>query len=110
VVGYVQRCRFGDAVELLKKDSSDAFEPWASAAGGRGHGTNIVDRGLKVLFSVFFCYFSVFFSLPAPWKFFCRRPCFEQIIKKLSDKVLNVEVMRLTHVRTKIVTQPSPLR
>jgi len=29
------------------------------------HGTNIViDRGLKVLFSAFICYFSVFFSLP----------------------------------------------
>jgi len=35
------------------------------------HGTNIVDRGLKVLFFGLFCYFSVFFfSLPPPWKFF----------------------------------------
>jgi len=49
-----------------------------SAAGGRD-GTNIVDRGLKVLFfGVFFAIFrcSVFFPLPPPpWKFFCRRPC-----------------------------------
>jgi len=28
--------------------------------------TNIVDRGLKVLFSNFFCYFSVFFRRPPP--------------------------------------------
>jgi len=55
---------------------------WASVAEGRGgrappwifkHGTNIVDRGLKVLF---FGLFSVFFPLfPPPWKIFCRRPC-----------------------------------
>jgi len=43
--------------------------PWASTAGGHGprifkHGTNIVDKGLKVLFSAIFCYFSVFFPLP----------------------------------------------
>jgi len=33
-------------------------------------GTNIVDKGLKVLFSAFFCYFSVFFSVAPlpPWK------------------------------------------
>jgi len=31
------------------------------------HGTNIVDRGLKVLFFGLFCYFSVFFSV-APLK------------------------------------------
>jgi len=30
------------------------------------HGTNIVDRGLKVLFSGLFCYFSVFFSIDPP--------------------------------------------
>jgi len=30
------------------------------------HGTNIVDKVLKVLFSAFFCYFSVFISLPSP--------------------------------------------
>jgi len=40
--------------------------------GGRGpqwifkHGTNIVDRGLEVLFFSLFCYFSVFFPLPSP--------------------------------------------
>jgi len=41
------------------------------------HGTNIVDSGLKVLFSAFFCYFSVFFATfrsffrwPLPGKFF----------------------------------------
>jgi len=28
------------------------------------HGTNIIDRGLKVLFSAFFCYFMVFSPLP----------------------------------------------
>jgi len=28
--------------------------------------TNVVNRGLKVLFSAFFCYFSVFFPLPPP--------------------------------------------
>jgi len=40
------------------------------------HGTNIVDRGLKVLFFDLFCYFSVFFRcLPPSWKNFCRRPC-----------------------------------
>jgi len=32
------------------------------------HGTNIVKRGLKVLFSAFFCYFSVFFPLVPHWK------------------------------------------
>jgi len=39
-------------------------------------GTDIVDSGLIVLFSVFFfCYFSVFFPLPSsPCKFFYRRP------------------------------------
>jgi len=48
---------------------------WASAAGGGGacppwifiHGTNIADRGLKVLFSAFLCYFAVlFFRCPPP--------------------------------------------
>jgi len=39
------------------------------------HGTNIVDRGLKVLFSVFFAIFRYFFRYPPPWKFFCRCPC-----------------------------------
>jgi len=46
---------------------------WASAAGGRGslwifiHGTDIVDRGLKVLlFSLFLNYFLVFFPLAPP--------------------------------------------
>jgi len=33
------------------------------------HGTNIVDRSLKVLFFGIFCYFSVFFSLAPPEKF-----------------------------------------
>jgi len=33
------------------------------------HGTNIVDRVLKVLFFGLFCYFSVFFSLPPSGKF-----------------------------------------
>jgi len=48
---------------------------WASAAGSRGppwifkHGTNIVDRGLKVLF---FANFRSFFRCP-PWKIFCLR-------------------------------------
>jgi len=33
------------------------------------HGTDVADRGLIVLFSVFFCFFSVFFPLsPPPWK------------------------------------------
>jgi len=38
--------------------------------GGHGppwifkHGINIVDSGLKVLFSAYFCYFLVFFPLP----------------------------------------------
>jgi len=32
------------------------------------YGTNIVDRGLKVLFFGHFYYFSVFFSLPPSWK------------------------------------------
>jgi len=35
-------------------------------SGGDKHGTNIVDRGLKVLFFSLFCYFSVFFPLPPP--------------------------------------------
>jgi len=35
-----------------------AVAPWIFI-----HGTDIVDRGLIVLFSVFFCYFSVFFPL-----------------------------------------------
>jgi len=30
------------------------------------HGTNIVNRGLQVLFFSVFCYFSVFFLLPPP--------------------------------------------
>jgi len=37
----------------------------------QGAHTNIVDRGFTVLFSVFFCYFSVFFPLACrlpPWK------------------------------------------
>jgi len=29
------------------------------------HGTNVVDRGLIVLFSVMFCYFSVFYIFPS---------------------------------------------
>jgi len=45
-------------------------------AGSRGpcspqifkHGTNIINRGLKVLFSAFFCYF---FRCPPPRKIFC---------------------------------------
>jgi len=49
--------------------------PWASAAGSRRgrvppwifkHGTNIVDKGLKVPFLTFFCYFLVFFSVGPP--------------------------------------------
>jgi len=48
---------------------------WALEAGGKGavppwilkNGTNIVDRGLKVLFFGLFCYFSIFFPL-APLK------------------------------------------
>jgi len=53
------------------------MESWASAAGGKGgvvpwififiHGTNIVDKGLKVLiFGVFFFYLLFFFSFPPP--------------------------------------------
>jgi len=38
------------------------------------HGTNIVERGLKVLFSVFFCYFSVFFSVAPPLENFLPTP------------------------------------
>jgi len=44
-----------------------AVPPWIYK-----HGTNIVDRCLKVLFSAFFCYFLVFFPLDPPWKIFCR--------------------------------------
>jgi len=69
------------------------------------HGTNIVDRGLKVLLFSLFCYFSAFFTIFSvffsvappktqivlffvifcnfrsffrwpPWKIFCCRPCF----------------------------------
>jgi len=49
--------------------------------GGRAswifmHGTNIVHRGLILLFFGLFCYFSVIdFRWHPPWKFFCRRPC-----------------------------------
>jgi len=32
------------------------------------HGTNIVDRGLNVLFFGLFYYFLVFFSVAPPWK------------------------------------------
>jgi len=32
------------------------------------HGTNIVDRGLKVLFFGLFCHFSVFFCWSPLWK------------------------------------------
>jgi len=47
---------------------------WASAAGSRVavppwnfiHGTNIEDRGLKVLFSAFFAIFRYFFSVAPP--------------------------------------------
>jgi len=47
---------------------------WASAAGGRGpwpswifiHGTDMVDRGLIVLFFGLFLLFSVFLLLPFP--------------------------------------------
>jgi len=46
---------------------------WVSAAGGRGpprifvHGTNIVDKGLKVLFfGFFFAIFDLFFRCPPP--------------------------------------------
>jgi len=60
--------------------------PWASATGEGGrwppwifiHGTNIADRGLKVLFFgvVFLLFFGLFFRCPHPlWKFFCRHPC-----------------------------------
>jgi len=46
--------------------------PWASAAGGWGavppwifiHGTNTVDRGLKVLFFCVFAIFRSFFRWP----------------------------------------------
>jgi len=66
------------------------FLAWVSAAGGRGsswifiHDT--VDRGLIVLFSVFFCYFSIFFFRSPPlgnfsadalafsWNFYMMRP------------------------------------
>jgi len=69
--------------QRIKKQS------WASEAGGRGacppwifiHGTNIVERGLKVLFFgvfllffVFFCYFLVFFPLPSPLEIFPPTP------------------------------------
>jgi len=84
------------------------IHPWASAAGGRApspsifiHGIDIVDRGLIVLFDIFwsffrfptslpleeafnsaifnlFYYFLVFFRCP-PEKFFCRRPCIHRI-------------------------------
>jgi len=40
---------------------------WASAAWIFKHGTDIVERGLIVLLSVFFCYFLVSFSVsPLP--------------------------------------------
>jgi len=52
------------------------------AAGGKGavppwifkHGTNIVNRGLKVLFFSLFCYFSVFFSVDSPLENFLPKP------------------------------------
>jgi len=59
--------------------------------GGRG----LVDRGLIVLFFVFFCYFSVFFPFVLPsWNFFCRRPCIHvALLNKLSaefeEKLVN---------------------
>jgi len=50
------------------------LKSWALAAGGRGavppwifkHGTNIVDRSLKMLFFGLFCYFSVSLSVAPP--------------------------------------------
>jgi len=62
---------------------NNGYYSWASTAGGREavaawifiHGTNIVERGYKVLFFGVFYYFSVFFFrwlpleiyLPTPW-------------------------------------------
>jgi len=59
---------------MARRISSDTVQSWASADGGRGppwfkifiHVTNVVDRGLKVLFSVFFCYYLVFFRCSLP--------------------------------------------
>jgi len=104
-------CDRGSEVATVHNEQ-DGEGPWASAAGSRGpwppwifiHGTDLVNRGLIVLFFAFFCYFSFFFvapspgkgiivlffgiffliffglffvtapSSPPPWKFFCWRP------------------------------------
>jgi len=50
------------------------------------HGTNIVDRGLKLLFFGLFLLFCFFFRCPThpSWKFFCRRPCTLQCVSGLT--------------------------
>jgi len=58
---------------ITRKRKANA-DPWASAVGDRRavlpwifkHGTNIVDRGLEVLFSAFFAIFRPFLPLPPP--------------------------------------------
>jgi len=79
----------GNGVNETKKSHHftriKSYYTWASATGARGgrglprifkHGTNIVNRGLKVLFSAFFCYFTVIFSVapPPPLKNFLPTP------------------------------------
>jgi len=51
-------------------EQEDCGPPWVFK-----HGTNIVDKGLKVLFFGSFLLFFGLFSVGPPWKFFCRRPC-----------------------------------
>jgi len=52
------------------------------------HGTNMVDKGLKVLFSVFFCYFLVFFPLPTPLSLTQKHngQCYDYIESNLTKK------------------------
>jgi len=102
------------------------LRPWASAAGGRGggagppwifkHGTNIVIRGLKMLFFGLFCYFSVFFFVTPPpphwkrqivlffwyfllifsrffvprWNIFCRRPWLRPVSKQVQQPMSRI--------------------
>jgi len=76
---FVKVPRRGDSEETFSVfESSCHLLPWASAAGGRGacppwifiHGTNIVNKGLIVIFfGLFLLFFGLFLHCPpSPWK------------------------------------------
>jgi len=58
------------------------------------HGTNIVDKGLKMLFSAFFAIFRSFFRCPPPSrKIFCRHPWEDSELSRQNNLRFILEIL-----------------